>query len=444
MEKLNKKNRILMGITLFSMFFGAANLIFPPFLGAQSGKDAPFAMFGFAISAVGLPILAIIAVTKCGGLSVLTSRVHPKFSIIYTVILYLSFGPFLAIPRTASTSFSMAVVPFVGETKASHQFIYSIVFFVVAMCIALNPEKLTEYMGKKLTPCLLALIFIIFVVCLFHPANGFGTATGGYQEQPIIKGFFDGYQTLDALVALNFGMIIAMNIRAKGIKEEKVVVKETIKAGWIAGAILIIVYSMLTYIGALSSKQFADVKNGTETLSYMTQLLFGKVGMILLALIFVIACLNTCVGLLSCCGKYFHELVPKISYRNWVFIFAFISMLISNVGLQNILTLSAPVLNALYPMAIILIVLAYAHPLIKKYKAIYPWTIALCTVTSVISFLNSYHIVIPVLTATIQKIPGHNVGFEWIIPSLIGIVIGICCSVFRKEYDSSIEESVEM
>lgn len=440
MEKLNRKNRVLMGITLFSMFFGAANLIFPPFLGAQAGKDTLFAMIGFAISAIGLPILGIVAVTKSGGLEVLTSRVHSKFSVIYILILYLAVGPFLAIPRTASTSFSMAVVPFVSETKGSYQLLYSIVFFGVAMCVALKPEKLTEYLGKKLTPCLLVLIFIIFIGCVIHPTQGIGEAVGAYEGKAAIQGFFDGYQTLDTLAALNFGMIIAMNIRAKGVKSEKSVVKETIYAGWIAGAVLVFVYGMLAYIGAVSSEQFSGAADGTETLISMTRYLFGRAGIILLAVIFIIACFNTCVGLLSCCGKYFNQIMPKISYRNWVFLFAFVSMLISNVGLQNILKFSAPILNSLYPMAIVLIILAYAHPFIAKYKEIYPWMVGFSTVSSMVELLNHYQIKIPVLTIIIEKIPGYDLGFGWIIPSFVGLLLGVCASLIRMNYMASTKE----
>lgn len=443
MEKLSRKNRVLMGITLFSMFFGAANLIFPPFLGAQAGKDTLLAMIGFGLSAIGLPILGIIAVTKSGGLYALTSRVHRNFSMIYILILYLTVGPFLAIPRTASTSFSMAVVPFVSEVKGSYQLVYSILFFGIAMCVALKPEKLTEYLGKKLTPCLLILIFVIFLGCVLHPTKGMGEAVGVYEGKAALQGFFDGYQTLDTLAALNFGMIIAMNIRAKGIKTEKAVVKETIYAGWVAGVVLVFVYGMLAYIGALSSQQFAGAADGTQTLIVMTQYLFGKVGIILLAFIFIIACFNTCVGLLSCCGKYFNEIMPKISYRNWVFLFAFVSMLISNVGLQNILKFSAPILNSLYPMAIVLIILAYAHPFIKKYKAIYPWMVGFSTVSSLIELLAHYEIKIPVLTTIVEKIPGYELGFGWILPALLGFVIGICVSFTHIDNNEYQEKSIE-
>ena len=432
MEKLDKKNRLLMGITLFSMFFGAGNLIFPPFVGAMAGKSSLIASAGFALSAIGLPILGVAAVTKSGGLENLASRVHKKFAFVYILILYLSIGPCLAIPRTASTSFSMAVVPFVKEVKEGHQLIYSIVFFVVAMLIALKPEKLTEYLGKKLTPCLLVLIVIIFVGSFLHPAGKLALPTGGYEELPMIKGFLDGYQTMDTLAALNFGMIIAMNIREKGIQKEQSIMKETIFAGWIAGIILCIVYGMLLYAGAISSATFKGAKDGTEILTALTQFLFGRVGVIILALVFLIACLNTCIGLLSCCGKYFHSIVPKISYRNWVFLFAFVSMIISNIGLTKILELSVPVLNAIYPVAIVLIILAYIEPFIGRYRAIYPFVVTFCVISSIIEALEKKNIVIYGITSLMKQMPFYNAGFGWIIPSIVGVILAILYSEIIK------------
>ena len=430
MEKLSKENKILMGITLFSMFFGAGNLIFPPFVGAQAGREALVGGLGFALSAIGLPILGVAAVTKAGGLEQLASRVHKKFAFVYILILYLSIGPCLAIPRTASTSFSMAVVPFVGQSNGTYQLIYSVIFFVVAAIIALKPEKLTEYLGKRLTPCLLILIAVVFLGSLIQPVGSFALPIGGYEEGAVIKGFLDGYQTMDTLAALNFGMIIAMNIREKGIQEERFVMRETISAGWIAGIVLLIVYGMLIYVGAISSEAFAGAENGTEILTSITNTLFGRVGILLLAFIFLIACLNTCIGLLSCCGKYFHSIVPKISYRGWVFFFAFISMIISNVGLTNILTLSVPLLNAIYPVAIVLIILAYAHGLLGKYKSIYPWSVAFCSITSVINALDQSNLVIPKITEAVRLLPFYKEGFGWVLPSVIGLIIGVLFSLF--------------
>lgn len=436
MEKFNFKNKILIGVTLFSMFFGAGNLIFPPFLGAQAGTHTWSAFLGFAISAVGVPVLGVIAVTVSGGLEKLASRVHPKFAFLYILILYLAIGPCLAIPRTASTSFSMAVIPFMpeGMSAAVPQLLYSLVFFGLATAVAMHPEKLTEYLGKRLTPILLVLIVVLYGAALMKSADvGAGEPASIYLKGAAVQGFLDGYQTMDTLAALNFGMIVALNIRVKGIQKEKAVVKETISAGWIAGVLLLAVYAMLAYVGRLSGASFAGAKNGTEVLVEMAGLLFGKLGTIILAVIFVIACFNTCVGLFSCCGKYFAEIFPKPGYKGWVFIFAFVSMVIANVGLDMILKFSVPVLNAIYPMAILLILLALLHRWLGRFKGVYPWAAALCGISSVLIVLTQQGILIPGVSTFVKMIPAYKMGFGWLIPTAVGILAGMLTDIIKKQ-----------
>lgn len=431
MEKFDKKDRVLIGITLFSMFFGAGNLIFPPFLGAQAGSKMPEAFLGFAVSAVFLPILGVVAVTKSGGLEELASRVHPKFSYFYIMILYLAIGPFLAIPRTAGTSFSIAVLPFWNGTGTVWlvQLLYSLVFFAAAAQIALHPERLTEYLGKRLTPILLALIIVIFAASLLYPAGGAKNPAEMYQNLPVVSGFLEGYQTMDTLAALNFGMIIAMNIQAKGVKNKKSVMKETVNAGWIAGIVLLLVYGMLSYIGMSFGGRFPGSSNGTEILTGTVTVLFGKAGLVILAVIFVIACFNTCVGLFSCCGNYFHKIFPKVSYKKWVYLFAVVSMVISNIGLNQILEFSVPILHMLYPLAIVLIFLACVHQWIAECPLVYPCSMLLCGISSFVTVLDRKGLVFPVITRGMRMIPGYEMGFGWVIPSVMGIVLGIVLKI---------------
>lgn len=425
MEKFKFKDRILIGITLFSMFFGAGNLIFPPFLGAEAGKQTIPAFIGFLLSAVCLPVLGVIAVTKSGGINNIASKVHPKFAFVFILILYLSIGPCLAIPRTASTSFSMAVTPFwSGDKIWLIQIIYTVIFFVATSLVALHPEKLTEFLGKRLTPILLTLILVLFIGSIIRPAGDFADAKNSYANNAPVGGFLYGYQTMDTLAALNFGMIVAMNVREKGIKKDKSIMLETINAGWIAGLLLFVVYGMLAFVGAVSSDKFSNVADGTETLTNMVSFLFGKGGSILLAVLFVIACFNTCVGLLSCCGKYFNEIFPKVSYKSWVFIFAAFSMVVSNVGLNAILKFSVPLLNTIYPIAILLIILSCLEKFISDYRGIYVLSVTLCGVVSVISVLDQQGIIIPFITEYAHYIPGYELGFGWILPTVLGMIIG--------------------
>ena len=233
-RRLEGRDLLLVGFTLFSMFFGAGNLIFPPNIAAQAGTQTWPAMLGLALSAVGLPVLGVVAVARSGGLDALGSRVHPAFARVFTIVAYLAIGPCLAIPRTATTSFEMAVPPFVGADApiGVYQLVYSLVFFAAALFIALRPEKLTDRLGKILCPILVALIVVTFVGCLVNPLEGYGPATGDYATHAVVKGFIEGYQTMDTIAALAFGIVIAVNIRARGVEEEGAVVQGTVRAGW--------------------------------------------------------------------------------------------------------------------------------------------------------------------------------------------------------------------
>ena len=195
MNKLSAKDTFLVGLMLFSMFFGAGNLIFPPFLGAQAGVSTWVAMAGFALSAIGLPVLGVVAVAKAGGLPQLAGRVGKGFAVVFTILTYLSIGPCLAIPRTASTSFEMAVTPLSGKSELWLRALYSLVFFGVALVIALRPEKLTDRLGRITGPVLLTLLVILVVACLLHPPGGYGPVGGPYTENALSQGFLDGYQT---------------------------------------------------------------------------------------------------------------------------------------------------------------------------------------------------------------------------------------------------------
>ena len=421
MQKLRGRNLLFVGFTLFSMFFGAGNLIFPPFLGAQAGANTWLAFAGFAMSAIGLPVLGVIAVARSGGLAALAGRVHPRFAAVFTLLIYLSIGPCLAIPRTASTSFEM-LAPLVGG-GAARQLIYSALFFAAAFLVALRPEKLTDRLGKLLCPALIVLIVVLFAGCLLHPPAAHYAAAGEpYTALPAAAGFLAGYQTMDTIAALNFGAVIALNIRAKGVADERQVVRGTIRAGWVTGAVLLAIYAMLTHAGALSGAAFPGGETGADTLTQLARGLFGRPGLVLLAAIFVIACLNTCIGLISCVSEYFHGLFPRVPYAAFAAFFALASMVVSNIGLAGIIALSTPVLNAIYPVAIVLIALSFV-PRLAAYRWVYPLAVGLTCVQSVADAFA-----LPGLSALLDRLPLAGLGFGWVTPALAGLLLGLLLS----------------
>lgn len=426
MQQLSRKNQLLVGFTLFSMFFGAGNLIFPPQLGAQAGVQTWPAMAGLAISAIGLPILGVIAVVRAGSLNTLASRVHPLFASIFTILIYLSIGPCLAIPRTASTSFEMAVPPFLpaGTFTGWYQLAYSLLFFTAAFFVALHPERLTSRLGKILCPLLLVLVTVIFLGCLIHPVGEYGPALAPYDHIAPVEGFLTGYQTMDAIAGLNFGIVIVLNIKALGVTRENPVLRTTIRAGVIAAILFAVVYSMLAHIGAQSGSVFPGTTNGAATLANVVKAIFGPIGSVLLAAVFIIACFNTCVGLISSCASYFHTLVPKLPVPAWAAFFAVVSMIIANAGLNQILAISVPILNILYPSAIVLILLSFLPASIQKLWAIYPVGIAFTGVASILYTLQDLKVPLFKLDTLLSCVPLADVKLGWVLPAVIGILLG--------------------
>lgn len=434
MKKLSKKDLTLVGLMLFSLFFGAGNLIFPPFLGQSSGEKTWLVLGAFFITAVGFPVLGVIAVAKSNGLPNLARRVNPVFSTIFTVLIYLSIGPCLGIPRAGSLPFEMAVAPYLPDSisKSLALFIYTLIFFAVAYWLSLSPTKLVDRMGKVLTPSLLLLILIMVVGSFIKPLGGYGAATGDYAASPFFKGFLEGYLTMDTIAALNFGIVISLAIRSKGVNDEKAVVSESIKAGVMAGILLAVIYALLTHLGAASGGRFGATENGAQTLTNVTTYIFGEPGAVLLAVIFTLACLTTCVGLITSCSEYFSTLTNKVSYKTWVRILAVSSMLLANMGLTKILSISVPVLNAIYPIAIMLIVLAMFDFVFKGSTIIYGLTILFTGVVSVADALGQVGIKLGVIAELITKLPLANEGLAWVVPAIIGMVLGICIKFGRE------------
>ncbi|AEB75142.1 branched-chain amino acid transport system II carrier protein [Clostridium botulinum] len=434
MNNLSKKNLVLISLMLFSLFFGAGNLIFPPFLGQAAGGNTWIAMGGFFITAVGFPILGVIAVAKSGGLHELSKKVHGTFAIIFTVLIYLSIGPCLGIPRAGSLPFEMAVAPFLPKGFISNTlalFLYTLVFFLVAYWLCLTPSKLVNRMGKVLTPTLLTLITSIFVASLFKPLGGYGEATVAYVTSPLVKGFLDGYLTMDTIAALNFGIVISLAVKEKGVKGKKAIVSNSIKAGLIAGTLLIFIYSMLAHLGATSGGRFGQTANGAQTLANIMLYIFGKPGVVLLAVTFTLACLTTCVGLITSCSQYFTTILPRVKYITFVRGLALSSMILANMGLTKILAVSVPVLDAIYPVAIVLIVLSMVDVLFGESSVVYVSTIAFTSIVSVLHALSGAGLKFGALEQLCNSLPLYSQGLGWVVPSAVGFILGLVLKVIK-------------
>ena len=376
---------------LFSLFFGAGNLIFPPFLGQNAGEHTFTAMAGFLLTAVVLPVLGVIVVARFDGLDKLSGKAGKRFAFIFTVLIYLSIGPGLGIPRAASVPFEMAVSPYLPNdaNRTLWMVLYSALFFLVALWLCLNPGKLVQRIGRVLTSSLLILLVLLFISFVTKGNVNVAPALDSYQSSAFLKGFTEGYNTIDTIAALNFGLVISTTLVSFGLNEKKDRISHTVYAGIFAGSILAIVYIMLSYMGMCSSGVYAVQENGAWTLRCIVQQVFGDGGAILLAAIFTLACLTTCVGLINSISQFFSILFKKISYKVWVIAIVCFSFLVCNLGLNVILSISVPVLNIVYPVSIVLILLGLTDTLWVDHPYVYPFTDLVTAVFSVLHTLDT-------------------------------------------------------
>ncbi len=431
---VKRLDTLFIGFMLFSMFFGAGNLIFPPFLGAGAGTNFWTGMLGFIVTGVGLPVVVIFAVSLVkGGAQAMGDRVHPVFSTAFMVAVYLCIGPFLAIPRNANVAFEMGITPFLPESTnaALVLLLFSVLFFGLVYFISLNPSKMEKYMGRLIAPTLLIAIITLIIVGLFKIDTPFLSPSEGYQTGAFFSGFLEGYNTMDALASLAFGIVILNSIQKKGIENRSQLTKYTFKAGVIAGILLSAIYVGIGLIGAKMAGQ-GTFDDGTDILSSAATLLFGQSGTVLLGLIFTLACFTTVVGLTTACGQYFSNLLPKATYKSIVLLVTLVGFTLSNLGLAQILKVSVPFLVMTYPLLIVLVVLTFFNRYFKNTKAVYGSAMLFTGVFALISGLNAFGLDLGPIQDMKNMLPLASVGLEWIVPALVGTALGLVMSQFSK------------
>ena len=435
MKKLTKSHITMISFMLFSMFFGAGNLIFPPFLGVNAGTATLPSFIGFLITAVVLPVMGVVVIAQFDGLDSLAQNVSRPFAYIFTILIYISIGPGLAIPRAASVPFEMSVAPYLPENAnlTIWMIAYSLIFFILSCWLCLAPQKLMERLGQQMTPALLILMLVLFLGFLFKGERDAAVPQTAYQVLPFLQGFKDGYQTMDAIAALNFGLVVSTTLSSIGVKEKKDIVGNTIFCGSFAGILLALVYAVLTFMGMESSGVYGIADNGAVTLRQITYQVFGTPGAILLAAIFFLACLTTCVGLINSISLFFSRLYPKVSYKTLVIVTSIFSFLVCNQGLSTILSISVPVLNVLYPISISLILLGLSQELHKGKGKIYPLVIGGVTVISLLYAFDQMKLPIGGLRNILDLIPLYEDGFAWVIVAAVMTIFSLLFSAFSSK-----------
>ena len=441
--KLTLNEIIALGFTLFGMFFGAGNLIFPVHLGQLAGSNVVPAIIGFIITGVTIPILAVaaIGVTHSNGLQRLCQKkVGNGFAVFFTCLLYLTIGPFFAIPRCCTTTFTSGVYPLLGNlNERVCLLVFSFIFFALVLFFSLKPNEIMKWIGKVITPVFLVFFTILIVVALTKSNTQINTIApdASYVNGAFVNGLLEGYNTMDAIAGLAFGVIIVNCIRDLGIHDGKLVAREIIKAGVLTALLMSLIYYATTIMGTKSRALFEISENGGIALAQIAEFYLGKLGLIILAFTIGLACLKTAVGLVTSCSVTFVKMFPnRLNYRRWAIVFTVFSFAISNFGLTTIINYSIPVLMFLYPIAIALTLVGIFSYRTDN-KTVFRCTLVGTIFAAIFDFIKTLPFNINV-SFMAKILPFFDIGFSWIIPSIIGLIIGLIVDYTKKHKETKI------
>ena len=444
-KRLSFAETLSVGSMLFGLFFGAGNLIFPVYMGQAAGSRMWVAVLGFLVTGVGIPLLGVAALgmSRSSGLLEMSSKAGRKYGLFFTCLLYLTIGPFFAIPRCASTSFSVGIRPALeNESSAGWViWVFSFLFFAAVLWFSLRPGKILLWVGKLLTPLFLVSLGLLTVTALIFPMGEVSSVVPqeAYQSGPFFKGFLEGYNTMDALAGLAFGIVVVNAIQRLGVTEPAAVAGNTIRSGIFGCALMAIIYILTTWVGAQSRVLYPMCADGGEVLHVVARHYFKDAGAIILAVIVTLACLKTAVGLITSCGECFSAMFPKgPSYRVWAIGFCVLSFLIATLGLDTIIAYSIPVLMFLYPLAITLILLALCGRLFGNDRTVYAWTTGFTLAAAVFDLVKALpqgllpDAVSEALLSVGGLLPFFDLGLGWICSAAVGLGIGLIIHAVRR------------
>ena len=440
-KKLTMRQKILVAGTLFGMFFGAGNLIFPVHLGQLAGRNVIPAIIGFIVTAVGIPIfgVAAIGITHSDGLQTLSSKVGKVYGIFFTCLLYLTIGPLFAIPRCATVSFTTGVAPMLLDPSKEWLalLIFSAIFFAFVLFFSLRPGKITVWIGKIINPIFLLFLAVLVIAALTNPGasiaavepvEAYATGTSSF-----FSSFIEGYGTMDAIAGLAFGIVVVDVIRRMGVDNDDAVAVDVLGSGALTGILMAVIYIVTILMGTQSRGLFEISDNGGIALTQIAGHYFGGVGQIILAVTITFACLKTSIGLVTSCSETFVKMTHgKLSYKAWAILFTLFSFAVSNVVLSAIIEYSIPVLMLIYPPAIALIILAFIGKFFHHDKAVYISVMAFTWAAAIFDFMktlpagvqSSLHLDRLVAFAR-QYLPLFDLNLGWFLPACLGFVIGL-------------------
>ena len=432
MDKKVATRYIPIGLMLFALFFGAGNLIFPASMGQNAGVNVWYALIGFCITGVGMPLLSVMAMgySGCNDLQEAAGRAHPLYGLFFTIVAYLAIGPCFAIPRTGTVAFEIAVSPFLDKESIELGWpIFLAVFFLISFWLSATPQKLVDRIGKLLTPALVLTIVLLIVQSFVSPLGEPQAPTKAYATPVIaaVQGVLDGYNTLDAIAAFVFATLVINVVREDcGLTDRAEITKQVYKSGIVAVALLAFIYIFIAKIGAESVPAIGMQTTGAPVLAESAKILFGNAGAIILAVIVLLACWSTAIGLITCCAAYFLKLTGRFTYIYWVTIFSIVSFLVGMFGLETIITSTVPVLMFIYPLAVVLIVLLFTDKFFNGRQCVYAFTVGFTFIMALINGMETANIKFEALENVLTTyLPMHTLGLSWIWFALVGYIFGL-------------------
>ncbi|QPK78628.1 branched-chain amino acid transport system II carrier protein [Corynebacterium lizhenjunii] len=407
---------IIAALMLFSMFFGAGNLIFPPMVGVLSGTNFWPAILGFLTAGVALPVLAVVAVA-ISGRSVRDIGNHGGwlFGIVFSAMAYLAIGAFYALPRTGAVAMETAITPLLGWESGG---LFNLGFFLVALALSWKPNSIIDTLGRFLTPALVGLLVLLIALASLRGTRNPGAPSAEYASNPMVTGLFEGYNTMDAIAGLAFSIVIVSSLRTKGFGPGAPVIKATITAASIAGVLLAGIYLGLGYIAQTVPNQ-QSYDSGALLLADTASATMGTAGQVVFSTIVILACMTTAVGLITATSEFFESLVPRTSYHFWAVLFTALSIAFAFQGLETVLSIAVPFILFLYPPAITLIFSTLLQPLVARFLRFY-WAYRLSLWVSVAWSAAS----VLELGAWLEYSPGQDVGLGWVAPTALAFIIG--------------------
>lgn len=444
-KPLSWKQYLIVASLLFGLFFGAGNLIFPIHLGQLSGANWGMATFGFLVTAVLLPLLAVLAISAshAKGVYDIGTPLGNKFALVFMVLIHLTLGPLFATPRTASISFSVGLQPALPKAAAKPALlIFSAIFFILAFIISYEQSTILDSIGRILNPLFLLLLFSVFLLAAISPMGAAKdqSVTTAYQSASFFNGFLEGYNTMDALAGLAFGYTIVSAVRQLGKTSAKSNAKVTARAGVLATGAIGIIYIGLIWLGATTLNHFKISQEGGTVFNQIVTYYLGDLGHALLATLVTLTCLTTAVGLIAAFAQDFHRSFNKISYHGWLTIMTIVSFITANFGLDTIISWSTPMLMFLYPIAMVLIILSISGSLFDRDSIVYFCGILFTIIPAILDMIASFPPIVSQQSWALQLkafqlkfLPFADIGMDWVIPAIIGLVIGLILHFMKKE-----------